>query len=109
MTPEHHGPRYMDDPRIAAAVDELTQLITSHYPDAQIDVSEGDDPDGVYLTATVNLDDPDEVTDLVINRTMALQVEEQLPVYVVPIRPISRVMENRRRRMEDGIQLPSAL
>jgi hypothetical protein len=109
MTSEFPVPRYMDDPRIAAAVDELTQLITSRYPNAQFDVSEGDDPDGVYLTATVDIDDPDEVTDLVIDRTMALQIKEQLPVYVVPIRPISRVMDNRRRRMEAGIRLPSAL
>lgn len=109
MTPELRGPRDIDDPGIAAAVEELTRLITSRYPNALIDVSEGDDPDGVYLTATVDIDDPDEVTDLVIDRTMALQIEEHLPVYVVPIRPISRVMDNRRRRMEDGIRLPSAL
>ena len=109
MTFEHPQPRHMDDPRIVAAVDELTRLITGRYPDAQIDVSEGDDPDGVYLTATIDIDDPDEVTDLVIDRTMALQIKEELPVYVVPIRPISRVMDNRRRRMEDGIRLPSAL
>jgi hypothetical protein len=107
MTSEYRETCYMDDPRIVAAVDELTQLITGGFPDAQIDVSEGDDPDGVYLTVTVDIDDPDEVTDLVIDRTMALQVEEQLPVYVVPIRPISRVMDN-RRRMEAGIRLPSA-
>jgi hypothetical protein len=109
MTPEYRETRYMDDPRIVAAVDELTQLIFGGFPDAQIDVSEGDDPDGVYLTVTVDIDDPDEVTDLVISRTMALQIEKKLPVYVVPIRPISRVMDDRRRRMEDGIRLPSAL
>jgi hypothetical protein len=109
MTSEYRETRYMDDPRIVAAVDELKQRITDGFPDAQIDVSEGDDPDGVYLMATVDIDDPDEVTDLVIDRTMALQIKEELPVYVVPIRPISRVIDNRRRRMEDGVRLPSAL
>jgi hypothetical protein len=109
MTYEYREPRHMDDPRIAAAVEELIQLTIGRYPDAQIDVSEGDDLDGVYLTATVDIDDPDEVTDLVIERTLRLQVEEQLPVYVVPIRPMSRVMDNRRRRIEAGIRLPSAL
>jgi hypothetical protein len=109
MTSEYRETRYMDDPRIVAAVDKLTQLISGGFPDAQIDVSEGDDPDGVYLTVTVDIDDPDEVTDLVIDRTMALQIGEELPVYVVPIRPISRVMDNRRRRMESGVRLPSAL
>ncbi|MGD9891180.1 MAG: hypothetical protein AB7R89_20115 [Dehalococcoidia bacterium] len=109
MTSEYRETRYIDDPRIVAAVDELTQLISGGFPDAQIEVSEGDDPDGVYLTVTVDIDDPDEVTELVVDRTMALQIEEELPVYVIPIRPISRVMETRRRRMEDGIRLPSAL
>ena len=109
MTSEYRKTRYLDDPRIIAAVDELTQLVSGGFPDAQIDVSEGDDPDGVYLTVTVDIDDSDEVTDLIIERTMALQIEEELPVYVVPIRPISRVMDNRRRRMESGVRLPSAL
>ena len=104
-----HETEYRTDPRIAQAVDELQALIKSRYPDAHFDVSTGDDPEGVYLTATVDLEDPDEVTDLVIDRTMQLQVEEQLPVYVVPIRPLSRVMEGRRRRLETGAPLPSSL
>ena len=104
-----HETEYSTDPRIAQAVDELQALIRSRYPDAHFDVSTGDDPEGVYLTATVDLEDPDEVTDLVIERTMQLQVEEQLPVYVVPIRPLSRVMEARRRRLETGAPLPSSL
>ena len=97
------------DPRIDRAVAELQDLIRGRYPDAHFDVSAGDDPDGVYLTVTVDIDDPDEVTDLVIDRTMRLQVEEGLPVYVVPIRPLGRVMETRRRRLEAGAPLPSAL
>ena len=100
---------HIADPRIAAAVEELQALIRNRYPDAQFDVSAGEDPEGVYLTATVDLEDPDEVTDLVIDRTMQLQVEEQLPVYVVPIRPLIRVMEARRRRLETGSPLPSSL
>ncbi len=104
-----HETEHSHDARITQAVEELQALIRSRYPDAQFDVSAGDDPEGVYLTATVDLDDPDEVTDLVIERTMQLQVEEQLPVYVVPIRPLSRVMEARQRRHEAGTPLPSAL
>jgi hypothetical protein len=97
------------DPRIAAAVDEFMALIKSRYADASFDVSTGDDPEGVYVTATVDIDDPDEVTDLVIDRTLQLQIGEHLPVYMVPIRPISRVIDDRRRRLETGVRLPSAL
>ena len=93
-----HAPR-------TAGVEDLKTLIPSRYPDVTFDVSEGDDPEGVYLTVTVAIDDPDEVTDLVIDRTMAFQVEEQLPVYVVPIRPISHVMEARQRRLTSSVPL----
>jgi hypothetical protein len=95
------------DARLTAAVEELKTLIAGRYPTAAFDLSQGDDPEGVYLTTTVDIDDPDEVTDLVIDRTMRLQIDEQLPVYVVPIRPISRVMDDRRRRFEHGTPLPS--
>jgi hypothetical protein len=103
-----HERRSHRDARIAAAVDELAALIFERYPDATIEVSEGEDPDGVYLTATVDIDDPDNVTDLVIERTLHLQIDEQLPVYVVPIRPISRVMDARRRQLDAAPLLPSS-
>jgi hypothetical protein len=78
--------RYVDTPRIAQAVDELISLILGRYPNADLTVSEGEDPDGVYITAMVDIEDPDEVTDFIIERTMTLQIDEQLPVYVIPIR-----------------------
>jgi hypothetical protein len=80
------GRRYLNNARIAQAVEELTTLILGRYPDADLTVGEGEDPDGVYITVAVDIDDPDEVTDLVIERTLALQIDEQVPVYVIPIR-----------------------
>jgi hypothetical protein len=50
----------------------------------------------VHLTTIVDLDDPDEVLDLVINRMMELQVEDKLPVYVIPVRTPERVAALRR-------------
>lgn len=104
----NHDSSSIHDPRIVAAVDELTALISKRYPAATFEVSEGEDPDGVYLMATIDIDDPDDVTDLVIDRTLQLQIDEQLPVYVVPIRPISRVMDARRRRLDAAPLLPSS-
>lgn len=98
----------ISDPRITAAVAELQTLITTRYPDAAFDVSQGDDPDGTYVIATVDIDDPDDVTDLVISRTLSLQVEEGLPIYVVPVRPVGRVTDERRRRIENGDPVPSS-
>ena len=41
-----------------------------------------------YLVTTVDIADTDEVIAVVGDRLVALQVEEGLPVYVTPLRPI---------------------
>ncbi len=79
------------DPRIDAAVAELTGTIRARYPGATFDVAPGEDPDGTYVTATDDVEDTDEVFDAVVGRLLELQVEEGLPVYVLPVRPIERV------------------
>ncbi len=77
-------------PRIEAALAELKGLISSRYPAATFAVGEGDDPEGVYLTATVDVDDRGEVIDLFVDRLVDLQVEEGLPIFVVPVRTPER-------------------
>ena len=73
------------------AISELTSLIRSRYPTAAFDVSpDPDDPDLTLLWATVDVDDTDEVLDLVMERALQLQVDEGVPVYVVPIRTPER-------------------
>jgi hypothetical protein len=44
-----------------------------------------DDPDITLLWTTVDVDDPDKVLDLVQERQLQWQIEEGVPVYVVPI------------------------
>jgi hypothetical protein len=80
-------------PRMEEAVHELKRLITARFPQATFVVEEGFDPEGIYLVTTVNIDDTDEVIDLVGDRLVELQVAEGLPVYVTPLRPIERVIE----------------
>ena len=60
-------------------------------PETAFTVAVGEDPEGVHLTATVDLDHPDEVMDLVVNRLLELQIDEALPVYLIPIRIPGRV------------------
>ncbi len=93
MTPERYTP---DHPKIQAAVAELTELVRGRYPDATFEVTEEEDPEGTYLTATVDVADTDEVIDLVIDRLLELEIDEGLPVYFVPVRPLSRVAEQLR-------------
>jgi hypothetical protein len=84
-------------PRMQQALKELQRIIAQHYPTATFAISRGeDDPEAVHLTTTVDLDDPDEVMDMVISRVMELQVEEQLPVHLIPVRTPERVADLRR-------------
>lgn len=80
------------DPRIQAAIAEFQGMISAQFPGTTFKVSVGDDPVGVYLNAIVDIDDHDEVMDLIIGRLVAVQVEEELPFYVIPIRTLERVL-----------------
>ena len=84
------------DERIQSAVDELTGLIKSRYPAATFSVAEGDDPPGTYLKVTVDLEEVDEVIDSFGDRLLEMQVEERVPVYVIPLQPVERVLEGLR-------------
>src|SRR5687767_15401970 len=85
-------------PRMKEAIDELKRLITARFPQAAFVVEEGFDPEGVYLITTVDIADTDEVIAVVGNRLVELQVDEGLPVYVTPLRPIERVVAELRKR-----------
>jgi len=87
-----------NDSRIDRAVEELQAIIVARYPEATFAVWQGEDPIGTYITATVDVPDTDEVTDLIIERLIAMQVEEELPVYVIPVRPIARIQAAQRQR-----------
>jgi hypothetical protein len=85
-------------PRMQEAINELKGLITARLPQAAFVVEEGFDPEGVYLVTTVDIADTDEVITLVGDRLVALQVDEGLPLYVTPLRPIERVVAELRKR-----------
>jgi len=97
MTKEHTPlPR---DPRIEAAIAELEELVRSRYPTAAFSVEQAvDEPEAVHILTTVDLDDPDEVVDLVIDRELALQIDEGLPIHVIPVRTPERVAALRKQQ-----------
>jgi hypothetical protein len=80
------------------AVHELKRLITARFPQAAFVIEEGFDPEGTYLVTTVDIADTDEVIDVVGDRLVELQVDEGLPVYVTPLRPIKRVVAQLREQ-----------
>jgi hypothetical protein len=93
-------------PRMEEAVQELEGMITKRFPQATFVVEEGADPKGIYLVTTVDIADTDEVIDLVGDRLLELQVEEGLPIYVTPLRPIERVVAQLREREAVGLPAP---
>ena len=95
MRPERHVPL---TPRMEEAVHELKGLITARFPQAAFVVEEGFDPEGTYLVTTVDIADTDEVIAVVGDRLVELQVDEGLPVYVTPLRPMKRVLAQLRER-----------
>jgi hypothetical protein len=99
----------LNDPRIQDAIKELQGIIRERYPEADIVVGYGEEPVGIYLTATVDVEDTDEVTDLYIHRLVELQVEEQLPVYVIPVRLLERQKESDDRSRSRGQVRHSAI
>ena len=86
------------DPQLVAALAELEQRIQARYPDAAFTTFRGEDPEGLYLRVTVDLDDPDEVVDHVLDTLYEVQVERELPVYVVAVPPLERVADQLRTR-----------
>jgi len=85
------------------AITELKATIGKRYPGTRFDLSHPDDePSSVELTAVVDIDDPDQVLDLVIDRVIHLQVEEQLPIHVVPVRTPERVAAYLTERHRTG-------
>ena len=85
-------------PRMEEAVHELQRLITARFPQAAFVVEEGFDPEGIYQVTTADIADTDEVSALVGDRLVELQVDEGLPVYVTPLRPIERVIAQLQER-----------
>ncbi|MBA2276288.1 MAG: hypothetical protein H0W06_00880 [Chloroflexia bacterium] len=89
------------DPRIQAAVAELRERILEHYPAATFEVVRGEDPEGIYLIPTIDVDDLEEVATVFEPRLVDMQVEEGLPVYVFPDWPLERIREQLRQKARD--------
>ena len=97
------------DERTRAAIDELERTILAHYPTTTFQVSRGeDDPRAVHLTAIADLDDPGEVLDLVIDRVVDLQVDEGIPLHVIPIGTPQRILAEQTSRAQIPRQVPPA-
>ncbi len=99
---------YVADAQMQAAIDELQELIRSHYPTTTFTVGEADDPDGIYMRAVVDVDDTDEVISVFLDRSVDLQVDDGLPIYVVPVRTPERIAAfHQRRNVGRPLEVPA--
>ncbi len=71
-----------EDPRMQAVLKEFRQLILRQYPAATFDVGLGEEPEGIRLIATVDVEEIDEVLSLTSAREVELLVEEGIRVFV---------------------------
>jgi hypothetical protein len=72
------------------AIAEMKERISKRFPTTTYEMYQGEDPVGIYLIAIVDTDDLEEVMDLFISRLVDLQVDEGLPLFVIPERTPER-------------------
>jgi hypothetical protein len=89
--------------RVDRAIAELKGMILERYPTATFTLARGvDDPEEMHLETTVDVDDTEEVIDLVIDRILELQIEEGIPLHVIPLHTPERVAELLRAHSARG-------
>ncbi len=97
------------DPARQDAVNELISLVKQRYPTASFAVGPGvDDPNVTHITATIDVDDPDEIVDLVIDRMLELQLDYGIPVYLIPLRTPERVAALQHQQQHQPAVLSSS-
>jgi len=79
------------------AIDELKDMIQGRYPAARFRVDRSpDDPGIMHLVVVVDIEDTDAVMDVVVDRMMELQIDDHLPLFVVPVRPYVATSRSRK-------------
>ncbi len=93
------------DPRMLAAIGELQRTIGDRHPGATFSVEPGEDPGTVWMWATVDVDDTDDVFDPLLERLLELQIDHGVPLHVFPIRTPERISAALRRRAASNREL----
>ncbi len=94
------------DHRTRQAIEELQGAITARYPTITFAVERSPaDTASIHLVAVADVDDPDEVGDLVVERVVDLQTAG-IPLHVIPIRTPERIRAAREAKRRDGATRP---
>lgn len=70
--------------RTKAAAEELKATIRAAFPEAEFHLTRAPDDRYLWLLWTfADVDDPDELRDLIIDRQLDMLVEEHIPIQVI--------------------------
>ena len=98
------------DERTRQAIQEVQGIIAARYPTTTFELARAaDDPRSIHLLAVADVDDPDEVGDLVVDRVVALQIDEGIPLHVIPLRKPERVQAAQETDRGGGAWRPARL
>jgi hypothetical protein len=75
----------LQDEKVQRAIAEVQARIKAAYPEAEFTVAIGDDPAGIYIDAYTEAPDGFCVLDLVSDRLVDLNVDDGLPLHVIPL------------------------
>lgn len=78
------------DPCMQRVIDEMVELISGKYPETTCVLESGSEWGQVFLYAEVDVDDPDEVVDLFIDRLVTIHVDEGIQLHFLPRRTPER-------------------
>jgi hypothetical protein len=90
---DREGAWHSSDAAIQRAAERLQELIRARFPTASFSVARGEDPEGTYVYVVVDTDDLTTVLETVADQLFTFQVEQDLPIYVVPQRPLHRTVQ----------------
>lgn len=77
--------------RVREAAEELKGVIRARYPDAQFRLSRDPNQQRSWLLwTTVDVDDPEEVSNLVVDREVEMLAEEHIPLHVIVVEGSAR-------------------
>jgi hypothetical protein len=84
--------RYEQQPDVQQVLNELPALISARFPDAEFATTLGVEPLAVYLNVTLDIDDLHDVSEVVSDRLLETQVDEDLSINVRVEWPAARLI-----------------
>ena len=79
--------------KVKEAAEELKAIVRARYPEAQFILARAPDDHHIWLLWTeIDIEDPDEVRRLTLDREAEMLEEDNILLHMVPIRSLKRVL-----------------